>query len=102
MLDQPFTPPGLLTELRQQLSTKPPTLPQIFQLGTRLASETPPSSIPTQRIAVAGTVTIDYLTRAVACAVATEGVFPITYQAPFGSLVQEILTPASPLHAFAP
>ena len=51
---------------------------------------------------MAGTVTIDYLTRAVACAVAIEGVLPITYQAPFGSLVQEILTPASALHAFAP
>jgi FkbH-like protein len=88
--------------IRQQLTAKAPTLPQIFQLGDRLASALALPSTPTQRIAVAGTVTIDYLTRAVACAVAVEGVLPITHQAPFGSLVQEILTPASALRVFAP
>ena len=87
-----------LADLGQRLTA----LPTIVQLGTRLISEAPPPSTPTQRIAVAGTVTIDYLPRAVACGVASEGVFPITYQAPFGSLVQEILNPASALHAFAP
>ncbi|HLJ05062.1 MAG TPA: HAD-IIIC family phosphatase [Acetobacteraceae bacterium] len=88
--------------IRQQLTAKAPTLPQIFQLGDRLASASALPSTPTQRIAVAGTVTVDYLARAIACAVAVEGVLPITYQAPFGSLVQEILAPASTLHAFSP
>src|ERR1700761_9286087 len=101
MLDQ-LVAASLLGDIRQELSAKPPALPQIFSLGDRLSTASPPPSAPTQRIAVAGTVTIDYLTRAIACAVATEGVFPITYQAPFGSLVQEILSPASALHAFAP
>lgn len=40
------------------------------------------------------------LPRAVACAIAAEGVLPITYQAPFGSLVQEILSP--PPHCTPP
>jgi FkbH-like protein len=62
----------------------------------------PPPDAATQRIAVVGGVTIDYLRRAIACAVAAEGVFPVTYQATFGSYVQDILDPASALHAFAP
>ena len=89
MLDHPL-PATTGTSLRSLLPAKP-TLPQIFQLGARLATSDPPPTTPTQRISVAGTVTIDYLTRAVACAVAAEGVYPLTYQAPFGSLVQEIL-----------
>src|SRR5579863_3434981 len=101
MLDQPLAT-SIVVELRRNLESGPPTLPAIFKLGTRLAAAEPPAGAPTQRIAVAGTVTIDYLTRAVACGVATEGVFPITYQAPFGSLVQEILNPNSALHAFKP
>ena len=101
MPDQ-LVPSSPFVGIRQQLMAKAPTLPQIFQLGDRLASASAPPATPTQRIAVAGTVTIDYIARAVACGVAVEGVLPVTYQAPFGSLVQEILTPASPLHAFAP
>ncbi|HEY2616593.1 MAG TPA: HAD-IIIC family phosphatase [Acetobacteraceae bacterium] len=58
--------------------------------------------MPGQRIAIVGTATIDYLRSAVACAVSAERVFPFTYQAPFGALVQEILDPASAFHAFAP
>ncbi len=100
MLDLPLAA-SALADIRRELTAKAPTLPQIFQLGDRLAASSPPPSVPSQRIAVAGTVTIDYLSRAVACAVAAEGVFPVTYQAPFGSLVQEILNPASALHAFA-
>jgi FkbH-like protein len=100
MLDQSLSAISV-TNLRSLLTPKP-TLASIFHLGTRLAASEPPPAVPTQRIAIAGTVTIDYLTRAVACAVAAEGIFPRTYQAPFGSLVQEILTPASALHAFAP
>ena len=91
-----MTPP-----LRRCLAA-PPTLPQLFQLGDRLAAATPPPDAATQRIAVVGGVTIDYLRRAIACAVAAEGVFPVTYQATFGSYVQDILDPASALHAFAP
>ena len=102
MLDESVVPTSVLVDVRQQLTATLPTLPQIFRLGDRLAAAEPPASTPTQRIATAGTVTIDYLTRAVACAVAAEGVFPLTYQAPFGSLVQEILSPASALRDFAP
>ena len=77
------------------------SLSQIVQHAVRLAAMPPPAT-PSQRIAIAGTVTLDYLRRAIACAVSAEGVFPVIYQAPFGSLVQEILDPASALHAFVP
>jgi FkbH-like protein len=84
---------------------RPATLPAIFQLGDRI-SEAERSPIPdgaaTQRIAVLGASTIDYLRRAVACAVLQEGVFPLLYQAPFGACAQEILDPGSALHAFGP
>lgn len=107
MLDRPNTPAAFLAGLRQGFNNKAPTLPTIFQTGDAIAEAAAdltllPPNTPTQRIAVLGAVTIDYLTRAVACAVVQEGVFPITYQAPYGSYVQEVLNPSSPLHAFAP
>jgi FkbH-like protein len=86
---------------------KAPSLPSIFQTGDRIAeiaadpAAIPPGT-PTQRIAVLGSVTIDYLARAVACGVLQEGVLPILYQAPYGAYVQEILNPASALHDFRP
>jgi FkbH-like protein len=107
MLDSPATAPSLLAELHHTLTAKPPTLPVIFQTGERIAeASADPSLLPAgatmQRVAVLGAVTIDYLARAVACAVIQEGVFPILYQAPFGSYVQEVLDPASPMHGFGP
>jgi FkbH-like protein len=107
MLDNPTAAPSLLAELRQTLNAKPPTLPVIFQTGERIAeAANDPALLPTdtktQRVAVLGAITIDYLRRAVACAFLQEGVFPILYQAPYGSYVQEVLDPGSPLHSFAP
>ncbi|HEV3202482.1 MAG TPA: HAD-IIIC family phosphatase, partial [Bryobacteraceae bacterium] len=102
MLDHASAAASWLSNLVSDTAGKPPTLPQLFQLGDRLAAATPPPDAATQRIAVVGGVTIDYLRRAIACAVAAEGVFPVTYQATFGSYVQDILDPASALHAFAP
>jgi FkbH-like protein len=86
---------------------KTPSLPSIFQVGDRIfdAAADPsqvPAGTPMQRIAVLGAVTIDYLSRAVACSVLQEGVFPFVYQAPYGSWVQEVLNPASALHRFGP
>ncbi len=94
-----------LADLRQGFADRPPGLPAIFQLGDRIAEAAGsgiPGDVPTQRIAVLGASTIDYLRRAVACAVLQEGVFPLLYQAPFGAFAQEILDPGSGLHAFAP
>ena len=102
MLDHASAAASWLSNLVSDTAGKPSTLPQLFQLGDRLAAATPPPDAATQRIAVVGGVTIDYLRRAIACAVAAEGVFPVTYQATFGSYVQDILDPASALHAFAP
>lgn len=104
MLDQPIAPVFSLADLRQKLLSKPPTLPAIFQTGERILSATAGQSatLPRQRVAVLGNVTIDYLSRAVACAILAEGVAPTLYQAPFGTYVQEILDPGSPLHGFGP
>ena len=106
MLDDPGAPVSPLLDLRQKLLAKPPTLPVIFQTGDRILAATgDPAAIgnlPTQRVAVLGSVTIDYLARAVACGVLAEGVGSVVYQAPFGSYVQEILDPTSPLHSFGP
>nr|WP_294554034.1 hypothetical protein [uncultured Rhodopila sp.] len=95
---------SFLADLRGGFADRP-TLPAIFQLGDRIAEaeRSPiPGDTPTQRIAVPGASTIDYLRRAVACAVLQEGVFPLLYQAPFGACAQEILEPESALHAFGP
>ena len=106
MPDEPAATPSLLAGLRRALTEKAPTLPVIFQAGEQIAKAGADPGVlagtTTQRIAVLGAVTIDYLRRAVACAVLQEGVFPVLYQAPFGSYVQEVLDPASPLHSFAP
>lgn len=57
---------------------------------------------PTVRIAVAGTLTIDFVSAAIACGAFQEGVLPTLYVAPFGSMVQEVLNPASGLYQAKP
>ena len=105
---QPSAPEALLADLRRQLAETPPSLAAIFQWGERLLAaprEAVPGgagAVPSQRIAVIGAATVDYLSRAIACAVAQEGVFPVVHQAPFGAYVQEALNPASGLHGFEP
>jgi FkbH-like protein len=106
MLDKPLSPSRVLYELQQAWAEKPPSLAAIFQAGEQLAGLAEMADVEAdlqvQRIAVLGSATIDYLSRAIACAVAQEGVLPVVYQAPFGAYVQEALDPASPLHDFAP
>ena len=95
---------NLLRDLRRKLLANPPTLPAIFQTGDRiLAATADPAATPKpQRVAVLGSVTLDYLARTVACAILAEGTAAAVYQAPFGAYVQQVLDPASPLHGFAP
>lgn len=97
-------PSLLLRELQRQFADRPPTLPAMFQAGDRLSAADPvrEPGLGVQRVAVLGAATVDYLSRAIACAVALEGVFPVVYQAPFGVYVQEALDPASGLSRFAP
>lgn len=107
MLDSPVLGQDVLAALRDRLGSASPNLPTIFQAGDLIAEATAdpatlPPGIPTQRIAVTGAVTIDYLRRAVACAVVREGVLPVLYQGLYGAYVQEILDPGSALNAFAP
>ena len=103
MLDRNTVSAGFLPALG--CGDKPLNLSAIFQLGDRIAEVAAdpsaiPAGMPTQRIAVLGAVTVDYLARAVACSVFQEGVFPILYQAPYGSYVQEVLDPGTALHDF--
>ena len=107
MVDDVTVLPTMLATIVQELTSKPLSLPRIFATGDRLAdlaslSRSSDDDSRGQRIAVLGSVTIDYLTRAIACAVAMEGVLPVTYQAPFGAYVQEILDSTSSLHAMRP
>ena len=89
--------------LRARLRAKALTLPLIFSAGGELLEAAgPPPGVTVQRIAILGSLTTDFIVRAVACALALEGVWPVVYQAPFGSLIQEALDPGSALHRFAP
>ena len=111
MLDHPQAATNPLPALRHKLLATPPTLPEIFQTGGRILSATTdsahnstaaPADMPIQRVVVLGSVTTDYLTRAITCGILIEGTAARIYQAPFGAYIQEILDPASPLHGFAP
>ncbi len=88
--------------LRARLGTKALSLPLIFSAGGEILAAVPPPGVAVQRIAILGSLTTDFIARAAACALALEGVWPVIYQAPFGSLIQEALDPGSALHRFAP
>ena len=103
MPEPPASAERFFADLLGGFADGPVTLPAIFQLGDRIAEAAAasiPAATPTQRIAVLGASTIDYLRRAVACAVLQEGVFPLLYQAPSAPVRQEILDPGSALHGF--
>ncbi len=86
-----------------RLRAKALTLPIIFSAGGEIMdAAAPPPGVAVQRIAILGSLTTDFIARAVACALVLEGVWPVIYQAPFGSLIQEALNPGSALHRFAP
>ncbi|WP_233343793.1 HAD-IIIC family phosphatase [Burkholderia cepacia] len=57
---------------------------------------------PTVKIAVVGSLTVDFVAAAISCGVFQEGVLPSVYLAPFGSMVQEVLNPASGLYQAKP
>ena len=106
MLDRPAADalPGL-EEIRARFAATSPGQADIFEAGERIAAIAAgqtPASTPRQRIAVLGSLTTDFLSRAVAVAAVLEGVLPEIYQAPYGSYVQEVLDPSSGLHKFYP
>lgn len=57
---------------------------------------------PVRRVAVGGDVSVDFLQRAMACAIALEGELALFHVEPAGAMVQACLDPASALHAFRP
>jgi FkbH-like protein len=54
------------------------------------------------RIAIVGTMTTEFVARALAIACVQENVFPLIEQAPYGAFHQEILDPNSNLYRFKP
>jgi FkbH-like protein len=94
---------GLRT-LRNALWQPSTTLPQIFNAAQRVISANTLKAWPgpTQRIAVVGSLTTDLVAKAVICAVFREDVLPVVYGGLYGAYVQEVLDPASGLHAFKP
>ena len=104
MLDTPLVPASLLLDLRRRLLARPLTLPAIVHAGGGVLAATSdpaaPAGMPLQRVAILGSVTTDYLSRAIACGMLAEGTAAAMYQAPFGAYVQEILDPTSSLHDF--
>jgi FkbH-like protein len=98
---------NFLKTLQERLSAKPASLTDIFHMGEQIAqlagsAEATSLGVPTQRIAVIGATTTDFLCRAIACAVVQEGVLPVLYQGPYGAWIQEVLNSSSALHAYAP
>src|SRR5687768_4003189 len=57
---------------------------------------------PVRRVAVLGDVSVDFLQRAMACAIALEGELALFHVEPAGAMSQACLDPASPMHAFQP
>src|ERR1700733_13770385 len=89
------------TRLQRRACNDPLSLADIFSIGNearRLAGDI----VPSERVAVLGNLTMEYVSRAVACAMVQEGVLPIMYEAPHGTYIQEILNPESGLHRFCP
>jgi FkbH-like protein len=95
----------LLDDYRRRFADRPPSVADIFSAGEAILAldrAALPADLPTQRIAIAGALTTDFLARAIALGVAQEGTLAEVYQAPFGSYVQEILDPSSGLNQFKP
>lgn len=92
-----------LAELRVRLS-RPLQLDEIHEAADLIQNSSDRANWdgPTVRIAVTGTLTIDFVAAAISCAVFQEGVLPTVYVAPFGSMVQEVLNPASGLYQAKP
>jgi FkbH-like protein len=90
-----------LAVLRARFAAATPGPADIFEAGERIAALAAEGA-PQQRIAVLGSLTTDFIARAVAVAAVLEGVLPAIYQAPYGSYVQEVLDPTSGLNRFKP
>ncbi|WP_332826442.1 HAD-IIIC family phosphatase [Ramlibacter sp.] len=91
--------------LRARLAAPGLTAADVFacaeELGT-LAREAVAVGRPVRRVAVGGDVSVDFLQRAMACAIALEGELALFHVEPAGAMAQACLDPASALHAFRP
>jgi FkbH-like protein len=94
--------------LQADLADEDIDLPQIAGTGQKLldlaeaAAEAGADGVTVLRVAVIGSLTTDFLVKAIACAAAQEGALARIYQAPFGALPQEIIDRGSAMHRFGP
>jgi FkbH-like protein len=94
-----------LEDVRARLAAPDLDTAGLFACAARLAElahAAEAAGRPVRRIALAGDLTLDFLQRAIACALALEGELATFYVAPFGALRTECLDTASGLHAFRP
>lgn len=95
-------------QVRADLATARLDLPQIYSAGQRLnelasaALDGDAPNLTVRRVAIVGSLTSDFLAKAISCAAAQEGELGFIYQAPFGAYRQDILDPCSGLHRFRP
>ena len=89
--------------LRHELG-RAPSVSRIFDVADRLNDPAVQAGYAgaTPRVAIVGSLTIDFLAAAVACAALQENALARVYKAPFASTVQEVLDPSSGLYRFHP
>lgn len=90
-----------LAPLRERLAAPALAPADLFACAEEIAALAA-SGNPSVRVGLAGDLTLDFLQRAIACALVQEGELPVLHAAPFGSLRQACLDPGSSLHAFDP
>lgn len=92
-----------LNQLRQ-LAKHNLDFTQILRLDRRLQNLDEPgsSSLPTLKLAILASATVDHLAPAIRVAALRRGLLFEIYIAPYGQYRQEILNPASTLYQFAP
>jgi FkbH-like protein len=96
---------GEISRLRERLRGERPGVASLHAIGERILgmeNEADRIGLPTQRVAVLGALSCDFLLRGIACAVLAEGVFPLLYQAPYDAITAEIIDPGSGLRQFRP
>lgn len=91
--------------LRARLAAPGLTAADVFACADALATlarAAHAAGEPVRRVAVGGDVSVDFLQRAMACAIALEGELALFHAEPAGAMVQACLDAASAQHAFAP
>ncbi len=91
-----------LDRLRYALQCQPIQGFEVELLGRLLVDLENLATVHTQRVAILSNYSIQPLANAVRVAAFKEGLSAVVYEAPYGSLTQEVLSPGSGLYTFRP